>query len=137
MVRFPAVQCKKVTAAFDGGRIFTDGGVLLLATAERRLGVAEWLARCFPDRSDPARITHTFADMTPSLTASSIMPIGSSSPATTSASAARCPQKLNALDRVHDAEHHSNRSARARRRWLTSNRNARRLRIGTGGPLHI
>jgi hypothetical protein len=60
---FPAVQGKKVTAAFDGGRISSDGGVMLLAMAERRLGVAERLARCFPDRRDPARITHTLADM--------------------------------------------------------------------------
>ena len=36
---------------------------MLLAMAERRLGVAERLARCFPDRRDPARITHTLADM--------------------------------------------------------------------------
>ncbi len=54
---FPAVRGKKVTAAFDGGRISSDGGVMLLAMAERRLGVAERLARCFPDRRDPARIT--------------------------------------------------------------------------------
>jgi hypothetical protein len=59
---FPAVQGKKVTAAFDGGRISSDGDVMLLAMAERRLGVAERLARCFPDRRDPARISHTFAD---------------------------------------------------------------------------
>ncbi|MET3471815.1 hypothetical protein ABIC78_002343, partial [Novosphingobium sp. 1529] len=29
--RFPAVARKKVTAAFDGGRLTSDGGVLLLA----------------------------------------------------------------------------------------------------------
>ena len=36
---------------------------MLLAMAERRLGIAERLARCFPDRRDPLRITHTLADM--------------------------------------------------------------------------
>ena len=60
---FPSVARKKVTADFDGGRLTSDGGVMLLSMAERRLGVAERLARCFPDRRDPARITHTFADM--------------------------------------------------------------------------
>ena len=30
----PAVAGKKVTAAFDGGRITSDGGVILLARAE-------------------------------------------------------------------------------------------------------
>ena len=45
---FPAVQGKKVTAAFDGGRLTSDGGVMLLAMAERRFGVADRLARAFP-----------------------------------------------------------------------------------------
>jgi hypothetical protein len=44
---FPAVQRKKITAAFDGGRITSDGGVMLLAQAERRVGIAERLARSF------------------------------------------------------------------------------------------
>ncbi len=60
---FPAVGRKKVTAAFDGGRLTSDGGVMLLSLAERRLGIAERLARLIPDRRDPTRITHTFADM--------------------------------------------------------------------------
>jgi hypothetical protein len=60
---FPSVSGKNITAAFDGGRLTSDGGVMLLARAERRLGIAERLARCFPDRRDPARITHTLADM--------------------------------------------------------------------------
>lgn len=60
---FPAVGRKKLTADFDGGRLTSDGGVMLLAMAERRLGIAERLARAFPDRRDPSRITHTLADM--------------------------------------------------------------------------
>ena len=60
---FPAIRGKKVAAAFDGGRLTSDGGVMLLAMAERRLGVADRLARCFPDRRDPTRILHTRADM--------------------------------------------------------------------------
>ncbi len=60
---FPAVGRKKVTAAFDGGRLTSDGGVMLLALAERRLGLAERLAGLIPDRRDPTRITHTLADM--------------------------------------------------------------------------
>ena len=50
---FPAVHAKKVTAAFDGGRLTSNGGVMLLAMAERRLGLADNLARVFPDRLDP------------------------------------------------------------------------------------
>ena len=50
---FPAVHAKKVTAAFDGGRLTSNGGVMLLAMAERRLGLADNLARVFPDRTHP------------------------------------------------------------------------------------
>lgn len=60
---FPAVARKKITADFDGGRLTSDGGVMLLAMAERRLGIADRLACAFPDRRDPSRITHTLADM--------------------------------------------------------------------------
>src|SRR6266478_4284751 len=41
---FPAIGRKKVTAAFDGGRLSSDGGVMLLAQAERRLDPAFKLA---------------------------------------------------------------------------------------------
>ena len=59
----PSVCRKKVTAAFDGGRISSDGGVMLLALAERRLGIADKLAAVIPDPRDPARITHDLADI--------------------------------------------------------------------------
>ncbi|WP_043387911.1 transposase, partial [Methylobacterium sp. UNCCL110] len=41
---FPSVRGKKLTAAFDGGRLTSDGGVLLLAQAARRLDIADKLA---------------------------------------------------------------------------------------------
>ena len=40
----PAVQRKKVTADFAGGSISSDGGLVLLREAERRLGLAGALA---------------------------------------------------------------------------------------------
>ena len=46
---FPAVGRKKITAAFDGGRITSDSGVMLLGQAERRLGVADKLAAVIAD----------------------------------------------------------------------------------------
>ena len=60
---FPAVGRKKITAAFDGGRLSSDGGVMLLAQAEHRLGIAERLARFMPDQRDPTRVRHAVADM--------------------------------------------------------------------------
>src|SRR6202521_6105200 len=60
---FPAIGRKKVTAAFDGGRLSSDGGVMLLAQAERRLGIAERLAAVIPDSRDPERVTHLLPDI--------------------------------------------------------------------------
>jgi len=36
---------------------------MLLAMAERRLGLADKLARVFPDRRDPTRVVHSLVDM--------------------------------------------------------------------------
>ena len=60
---FPAVVRQKVTAAFDGGRLTSDGGVMLLGAAERRLGVADRLAGLIADRRNPLLITHSVADI--------------------------------------------------------------------------
>ena len=60
---FPAVARKKVTAAFDGGRITSDGGVMLLAAAERRIGIADRLAPLIADPRDPNLVTHSVADI--------------------------------------------------------------------------
>ena len=53
----------KVTAAFDGGLISSNGGVLLLAGVDKRLGLIDALAALIPDHRDPARITHAVAGM--------------------------------------------------------------------------
>ncbi|HKY81582.1 MAG TPA: IS1380 family transposase [Sphingobium sp.] len=60
---FPAICRKKVTAAFDGGRLTSDGGVLLLAQAERQLGLADRLAACIADPRDQSRVVHDLGDI--------------------------------------------------------------------------
>ncbi len=60
---FPAAERKGVTAAFPGGRFTSDGGFMLLSSAERRLGIAERLARLIPGRRNPTRITHRFGEI--------------------------------------------------------------------------
>ena len=62
-VPYPAVSRKKVAAAFDGGRLSSDSGVMLLGIAERRRGLAKILAALITDRRDSAHITHTVADV--------------------------------------------------------------------------
>jgi Transposase DDE domain group 1 len=59
----PAICRKKVTIAFDGGRLSSDGGVLLLRGVEQHLGVAARVAGCLRDRRDPDRIDHEIAEM--------------------------------------------------------------------------
>jgi hypothetical protein len=57
------VAGKPVHLAFDGGRLTSDAGVLVLAEVERRLGLAERLARCLEDPRAPERVRHGFAEM--------------------------------------------------------------------------
>ncbi len=59
----PSTGGKKATAAFDGGLISSDGGVPLLAGVDKRLGLIDRLAALIPDYRDPARITHSVADI--------------------------------------------------------------------------
>jgi len=59
----PAASRKKVTADFAGGLISSDGGLVLLRAAERRLGQAETLAGCIWEWRDPARTVHTLRAM--------------------------------------------------------------------------
>ena len=60
---FPAVRGKKLTAGFDGGRLSSDGGVMLLAQAARRMRIAEKLAAVIPDPRDPTRVVHPLPEI--------------------------------------------------------------------------
>lgn len=60
---FPSVQRKTLAAAFDGGRLTSDGGVLLLAQAARRSRIAEKRAAVIPDRRDPGRVVHPLPEI--------------------------------------------------------------------------
>ena len=55
---FEAVEGRRVEAAFDGGRMTSDAGVLLLGRTARALGLIERFAKCFDDQRNPARIEH-------------------------------------------------------------------------------
>jgi len=57
------VENKELCARFDGGRLSSDGGVLLLRGIEQRLGLAARLAGCLADTRDRSRATHSYADM--------------------------------------------------------------------------
>ena len=57
------VSGKPVVARFDGGRLSSDGGLLLLREVEQRLGLGERLAGCIDDPRNPDQITHSLADI--------------------------------------------------------------------------
>ena len=59
----PSVMGKPVHIAFDGGRLTSDAGILLLSAIEQRLGIAERLAACLEDPRDPERVRHGLAEM--------------------------------------------------------------------------
>lgn len=54
---------KDLVARFDGGRMSSDGGVLLLREIEARLGIGSILASCLPDARDPGRVLHGYDEM--------------------------------------------------------------------------
>ena len=51
------VENKELCVRFDGGRLSSDGGVLVLREIEKRLGLAARLAGCLSDARDPASTT--------------------------------------------------------------------------------
>src|SRR5712692_9332410 len=59
----PAVAGKPVHVAFDGGRLTSDAGIVLLAAIEQRLGIAERLADCIEDPRAPERVRHGLSEM--------------------------------------------------------------------------
>jgi Transposase DDE domain group 1 len=57
------VAGKQVAARFDGGRLSSDGGLLVLREIERRLAIADRLAACIDDPRDPGSTVHPVADI--------------------------------------------------------------------------
>jgi hypothetical protein len=56
---FAPVEGRAVVASFDGGRITSDAGALLLGAADRVLGLTRRFAACFKDHRDPAFVEHS------------------------------------------------------------------------------
>ena len=75
---FSSLGRQKIIANFDGGRLNTDAGGLLLREADRRLGLTASLAECIADPRDPARITHDLRTLLAQRVRPSPEPCGSS-----------------------------------------------------------
>jgi hypothetical protein len=59
----PSFDRRKIEASFSGGDVSSDGGVLLLREADRRLGLCRALDQALADPRDPALITHRQLDL--------------------------------------------------------------------------
>ena len=55
---FARVDGRAVVASFDGGRLTSDAGALLLGAADRVIGLTRRLAACFTDARNPTLVEH-------------------------------------------------------------------------------
>jgi hypothetical protein len=58
-IEFEGLGTRRVTGAFDGGRITSDGGVLLIREVAERGSLLRRFASCFTDHRDADLIEHT------------------------------------------------------------------------------
>jgi hypothetical protein len=62
-LEFQGFGRRQVVASFDGGRISSDGGLLLLREVAQHTGLLERFAHCFTDYRDPRRIEHKVEEL--------------------------------------------------------------------------
>jgi hypothetical protein len=62
-IEFEALGSRRVVAAFDGARVSSDAGMVLLHEVDRRTELLAKFAACFTDYRRPELITHTVAEL--------------------------------------------------------------------------
>ncbi|WP_254512056.1 transposase, partial [Komagataeibacter oboediens] len=60
---FPASCGRRVVARFDGGRMSSDGGVILVKQADDILGLSRRFAACFRDKRHPGFVEYRVEDL--------------------------------------------------------------------------
>jgi hypothetical protein len=60
---FTGLGSRSVVARFDGGRMSSEGGALLLRETERRIHLLDRLSECFLDGRNARRVQHTVGEM--------------------------------------------------------------------------
>ncbi len=56
---FHSFECRKIEASFEGGEVFSDGGLPLVRQIDARLGLVKDLSKALPDDRHPGLITHS------------------------------------------------------------------------------
>ena len=59
---FAPVERRTVVAGFDGGKMTSDAGALLLGATDRAIGLVDRFAACFTDGRAAELIEHTVRD---------------------------------------------------------------------------
>jgi hypothetical protein len=62
-LEFGRIGRRLISAAFDGGDLSSDGGLLLLKRVDERIGLTRAVAAALDDPRDPDRITHPLRDL--------------------------------------------------------------------------
>lgn len=60
---FSSLGRKKIEADFQGGRLTSDAGILLLREVDRRLGLTDSIASCIDDPRDSRYVEHSQVEM--------------------------------------------------------------------------
>ena len=60
---FPSVGNREIVARFDGGDLTSDAGVLLVAQADRKLGLTKAMAQVVVDRRQSSKVRHRFEEV--------------------------------------------------------------------------
>jgi hypothetical protein len=60
---FQGLGSREVVAAFNGGKVTSDAGGLLLREVEAKFGFIAQFARCFTDYRDPEAVEHTLPEL--------------------------------------------------------------------------
>jgi hypothetical protein len=60
---FEAHFSRQVVAGFDGARMTTDGGALLLRAVDRKIDLLKRVAACFADARAPERVEHALPEL--------------------------------------------------------------------------
>src|ERR1700761_9519762 len=63
LFEFAPVGRRTVVAAFDGGRITSDAGALLLGATDRAIGLIDRFAGCFADYRQAGLVEHEVATL--------------------------------------------------------------------------
>src|SRR6266446_6223768 len=63
LLGFAPVEGRAVVAAFDGGKMTSEAGAMLLGAADRTIGLVARFAGCFTDHRAADLVEHTVASM--------------------------------------------------------------------------